>query len=91
LTALRYLPGIRDQLHLLPPATRTKVKASLEGLARGDAGLDVRKLRGDFRKPLERLKVGSWRVVFYRDGAQIYVIRVFPRMQGYDWLAVWET
>jgi mRNA-degrading endonuclease RelE of RelBE toxin-antitoxin system len=75
----------------LPPLARTKVKAAVEGLARNRVGLDVKRLRGDFRKPLERLKVGSWRVAFYRDGGSIYVVRVFPRVQGYDWLTVWEA
>jgi plasmid stabilization system protein ParE len=89
--ALRYLPGIRDHLHLLPPTARIKVKAALEDLAGNrKGGLDVKGLRGDFRRPLERLKVGSWRVAFYQE-KHIYVIRVFPRTHGYDWLAQWET
>lgn len=88
---LRYHPGIRDQLQLLPPAARHKVRASLESLARGEKGLDLKRLRGDFRKPLERVKIGAWRVAFYRDGNLIYIVRVFPRTQGYDWLTMWEV
>lgn len=60
-------------------------------MAREGGGLDAPRLHGDLRKPLERLKVGTGRVAFYRDGAHIFVIRVFPRKQGYGWLAVWET
>ena len=50
--ALRYLPGIRDQLQFLPPGARTKVKASLELLAHNRKDLDVTRLRGEFLKPL---------------------------------------
>lgn len=89
--ALRYLPGIRDQLRLLAPAARARVKASLEQLAAGKNGLDVRTLRGEFPKRLQRLKVGAWRVVFYEDRGALFVVRVFPRVEGYDWLAVWEA
>ena len=89
--ALRYLPGIRDPLQVLPPAARRKVKADLEALARSRKGLDIKRLRGDFRVPLERLKVGVWRAVFYEDGDADYVIRVFVRSQGYDWLDQWEN
>ncbi|MHB1261284.1 MAG: type II toxin-antitoxin system RelE family toxin [Thermoplasmatota archaeon] len=88
---LRYLPDIRDQLRLLPPTARTKVKAGLEDLAHAKPGVDVRRLRGEFRKPLQRLKVGTWRVVFYEDGGDLLVVRIFARMQGYDWLAAWES
>lgn len=88
---LRYLPDVRDQLRHLPLTARSKVKAILEELAQGTESLDVRRLRGEFRKPLQRLKVGSWRVVFYEDGGDLFVVRVFARMQGYDWLAQWES
>jgi mRNA-degrading endonuclease RelE of RelBE toxin-antitoxin system len=89
--ALRYLPGIRDELHRLPPAARRSVKAALEGLARDEDNLDVRRLAGKFRHPLERLKVGAWRTVFYRDGGSLFILRVFPRQDGYDWLSEWEA
>jgi mRNA-degrading endonuclease RelE of RelBE toxin-antitoxin system len=88
-TTLRYLPGVRDQLRLLSPQARRRLKQAAEALARGDKGPDVRRLRGEFVRPLHRLKVGSWRLVFYRDGTVLYVIRVFPRTLGYDWLESW--
>ncbi len=88
---LRYYPGIREQLQSLPPGPRGKLKTTLDILARSRKDLDVKRLRGDFRHPLERLKVGVWRAAFYQDGDTLYVIRVFPRAQGYDWLTQWET
>lgn len=87
---LHYHPGVRDQLRLLPPQARTRLKQAVDALAKEGEGLDVRLLRGEFRRPLERLKVGAWRLVFYRDGDDVYVIRVFPRSLGYDWLEQWE-
>ena len=66
------------------------MKSALEELGRGTDGLNVKPLRGQFRFALERLKVGAWRAAFYREGADIHVVHVFPRTQGYDWLSIWE-
>lgn len=85
---IRHLPGIRDQLQALPPEARRKVREALHSLAAGNEA-DVRLLQGDFTRPLERLKVGAWRVAFYREADAIHIIQVFPRSQGYDWLATW--
>lgn len=91
--SLRYHPGIRSSLQGLPPQAREDLKAALEALRtkKTAKGLDTKRLLGTFQKPLARLKVGPWRVVYYEDGDDVYVIRVFPRRQGYDWLSEWET
>jgi len=90
---LRYHPGTRQDLQALPPEARQRVKAALEQLAskRPAKDLDVKRLLGTFQKPLARLKVGPWRVVYHEDGGVLYILRVFPRKQGYDWLSEWEA
>lgn len=91
--SLRYLPGIRSSLQALPPQAREDLKSALEALRTKKAarGVDVKRLLGTFQKPLARLKVGAWRIVFYEDGDDVYIVRVFPRKQGYDWLSEWAT
>lgn len=89
--ALQYHPDVPQQLQALPPQVRRRVKPALEGL-RGPEGvkdLDVKRLIGSFTQPLRRLKLGAWRVVFYQDGNTVYILRVFPRTEGYDWLDDW--
>lgn len=88
--SLRYWPGIQGQVQQLPPAARTKMRTALESLTKSKKGLDVKRLRGEFEHPLHRLKVGSWRAAFYESGNSIFVIRVFARRDGYDWLEQWE-
>lgn len=88
--AIRYLPGIRDDLAALPPTARSAAKEALQGLAAGARDVQTKRLRGDLRKPIERMKVGAWRVAFYRDGDTIYIVQVFPRSAGYDWLSLWQ-
>lgn len=67
------------------------MKKALDDLGGSVAGLDVKLLRGNFRVPLQRLAVGAWRAAFYTDGEVTYVVRVFRRANGYDWLTDWEV
>lgn len=90
---IRYRPEAREGVQILPPGARQEIKSALQLLANKKAakGLDVKRLLGTFKKPLWRLRVGAWRVVFYEDGDALYVVRVFPRSQGYDWLDDWTA
>ena len=87
--SLHYLPSARAELQAIPALSRARLKAALALLRAGDPGLDVRRLQGEFRVPLQRLRVGPWRVGFYVDRQSIFVLRVFPRSAGYDWVSGW--
>lgn len=89
--AIRYLATAREGVQVLPPEGRQRIKAALQAMldAKSAQNLDIKRLLGTFDKPLWRLRVGAWRVVFFEDQGVAYVVRVFPRSQGYDWIAEW--
>lgn len=67
----------------LDPKTRERILAALDRYATDEHG-DVVRLE-DVDPPEWRLRVGSWRVRFRRDGKEgiLHVLRVLPRDKAY--------
>jgi len=78
-------------LRALPPTTKRMIRESLRALAEDPSGvsnrLDVRQLDREPKEPhVFRLRMGDWRAVFVVRGAEVLVIRIFPRSDGYGWM-----
>lgn len=78
------------KLRSLAPATKRRLKAALRLLAQDPSGLtnrlDVKRLDTEPGQPIYRLRAGEWRLAFTLD-ADVVVLRVFHRSEGYGWLA----
>lgn len=65
---------------------KRRVKKALHRLAEFGYG-DIRKLKGiKGREDLFRLRVGDYRIVYKDVTDGIYVIQIFHRGKGYEWL-----
>lgn len=90
--ATRLLLGSEAQrvLRHLPPATKVRMRESLEALKAGwpkPHDLDVAQLVLDTPGwPVFRMRVGDWRGVFRARGEDLEVVRVFHRREGYGWM-----
>ena len=74
----------------MAPASKKALRQALETLRQEgpDAeGLDVKALSPPAgMAPVYRLRVGTWRVAFRMRGADIEVVHIFPRKDGYGWM-----
>ncbi|MBW3583561.1 MAG: type II toxin-antitoxin system RelE/ParE family toxin [Euryarchaeota archaeon] len=80
-----------DVLRNAPPQTRKRLKAALRLLLDDPmgltVGLDVRALRRPRGQPrMFRLRVGEWRCAFLIEDDVLFVVRIFHRREGYEWL-----
>lgn len=64
----------------LSPQVRSRINAKLELFAARGQG-DVKNLKGQLGA---RLRIGEWRVIFYREGKTIVVVSVGHRREIYD-------
>lgn len=80
--ALAFLRG-------LPPEPKRRVRASID-LLQDDPrarGLDWKRLETSSTSDLlYRLRVGDYRVVYILRGADIRIVRIFHRREGYRWM-----
>ncbi len=80
-----------DVLRRMPPEPRKRIKAKLR-LLEGDPlpsnrELGARQMESNpERSPVYRIKVGHWRIIYTVESSRVYVIRIMPRDEGYDWL-----
>lgn len=85
------LRGPLETIRSLAPETKRRIKKAILALPDDPVGdlrsLDVKKLigHGDPR-PIYRLRVGDWRVVYRIRETRIEVVRIFPRSEGYGWM-----
>jgi mRNA interferase RelE/StbE len=75
----------------LAPETKRRIKRGILSLPDDPTGderkLDVKRLLGHGEaRPVYRLRVGDWRVVYRVTETRIEIIRVFPRREGYGWM-----
>ncbi len=75
-----FTPAATRQWLKLSPQVRTRINAKLEIFAARGHG-DVKQLKGQSGV---RLRVGDWRVVFYRDAGTIVIVAVGHRREIYD-------
>lgn len=73
---IRYSKQAQKFLAKQPISTQERIKAAAQALPAGD----VKKLQG---QPYYRLRVGSFRILFDRDGNVILVIKIDNRGQVY--------
>lgn len=85
--------GVVAALRPMPPATKRRVRAALRAL--GDdphppgAGGAIKRLdrRDPSAEPVFRLRVGDHRAVFVVRPPEVRVLFLFPRSEGYRWMA----
>ena len=80
MTSIVFTPSAVRQWTKLSAAVRTRLKTRLEAFAETGHG-DVKALKG---RAGMRLRVGDWRVVFYKEGGTIVVVAVGHRRDIYD-------
>ena len=77
-------------LRALAPITKRQVRDALRSLVEAphnESGrLDVVTLKTKSQRPLFRLRVGEYRVVYRIDESQVFVAKIFHRRDGYGWL-----
>jgi mRNA interferase RelE/StbE len=64
----------------LSPQIKDRIRKKLEAFAATGHG-DVKKLKG---QPGARLRVGDWRVIYYKEAETIVVVAVGHRREIYD-------
>lgn len=74
------IPAALRQWLKLAPQTRARLEAKLDDFAETGRG-DVKKLKGQDRF---RLRVGDYRIIYYRDGSTIFVVDVGHRRDIYE-------
>lgn len=74
------IPAALRQWLKLTPQTRARLEAKLDDFAETGRG-DVKKLKGQDRF---RLRVGDYRILYYREGSTIFVVDVGHRRDIYE-------
>ena len=78
--------SFEKQFRSLPKNQRERIRGSLKALEENPlesrSGADIKPLR-DTEPPKHRLRVGSYRIVYFVQGKQVKVIEVFSRGRGY--------
>ncbi len=85
------LEGPLETIRSLAPETKRRIKKAILSIPDDPTGdlraLDIKRLRGhDEPRPIYRLRIGDWRVVYRIVAGRIEVVRVFPRSEGYGWM-----
>ena len=75
-----FTPQAERQWSRLPAKAYDQIRKKLVHFAETGAG-DLKRLKG---RPETRLRVGDWRVVFYKEGANVIVVAVGNRRDIYD-------
>lgn len=87
---VRLDPEAAEVVRDLPTPVKARIKKAVAHLAKdpfGHAGTPgIRKLQSS-AGTVYRLKVGAWRVAYQVKGDEVRVLHVFPREDGYGWMA----
>lgn len=80
-----------DTIRSLSPETKRRIKKAVLALGEDPVGekrsQDIKKLVGHLDdRPVYRLRVGDWRIVYRILESRVEVVRVFPRSEGYGWM-----
>lgn len=75
----------------LPPVPKKRIRKALRTLREDPTGLTTGlKVKRLDREPTVReayrLRIGEWRLAFVVEGEDLYVLKIFHRDEGYDWL-----
>jgi mRNA-degrading endonuclease RelE of RelBE toxin-antitoxin system len=78
-------------LRSLAPETKRRIKRAILALPDDPVGeqrrFDIKRLIGHADdRPIYRLRVGEWRVIYRIHESRIEIVRVFPRSEGYGWM-----
>lgn len=79
---MRQSDQFKTQLAALPPDIKKQIRRALRDMETG-VRRDVKKLRAPLER-FSRLRVGSWRVIFWHDGAEIILEYLGPRSSVYE-------
>jgi mRNA-degrading endonuclease RelE of RelBE toxin-antitoxin system len=76
----------QKQFNSLDGTVKERIKKALRKLVETGTG-DTKRLKGvKGREILIRLRVGDYRLVYKEEPDAIFVIQIFHRGKGYDWL-----
>jgi len=78
--SISFTAGATRQWLALPADVRRRIDAKLQDYARTGHG-DVKKLKG---RAGARLRIGDWRVIFFREGKRLVIAAVGHRREIYD-------
>lgn len=80
-------PRAQKDFKKLSKKMRDRVRKALKELATDSKKMDIKKLKGvDGREDLYRLRVGTYRVVYFPTTTELLIIRVDKRSKIYEFL-----